>query len=91
MPLKGDSAQKYIVDAGCNNCGTCAKVCPTKNIEVTDKVIFHDRCEVCMACLHLCPKIALHTKGEKSNKRWLNPDVSLNEIIDANNRFTEDI
>jgi hypothetical protein len=25
-------------------------------------------------------------KGEKSAKRWRNPEVSLKEIIDANNR-----
>ena len=87
MPLKGDYAKKYIVDDNCNICGTCAKVCPTKNIDVTDKVRFHKQCEACMACLHLCPKTALHTKSEKSDKRWRHPDVSLGEIIEANNQL----
>jgi hypothetical protein len=39
-----------------------------------------------MACLHLCPQNALHLRRERSNKRWRNPDVSLQEIIMANNR-----
>jgi len=78
-------AQDYIVTSQCNKCGVCAKVCPVKNIAVTDKVCFGASCEWCMACLHLCPQSALHAKGEKSGKRWLHPEVSLSEIIAANN------
>ncbi|WP_310603406.1 EFR1 family ferrodoxin [Anaerosporobacter sp.] len=80
------SAQKYIVNDQCTKCGVCVKVCPTKNISVTSKVQFSDRCTGCEACLHHCPQNAIHLKNEKSNKRWRNPDVSLNEIITANNR-----
>jgi len=29
---------------------------------------------------------AIHLKNERSAKRWINPEVSLNEIIEANNR-----
>ena len=86
MNSPGKNAQKYIVNTQCNKCGICAKACPAKNITVTDKVHFADKCEYCMACLHLCPQNALHLKNEKSGKRWRNPEVSLSEIIEANNR-----
>lgn len=83
------NAQSYIVNDQCNRCGTCAKVCPVKNITVTDRVHFSNHCEACLACVHLCPQNAIHLKNERSNKRWLNPEVSLNEIIAANNRGKE--
>jgi Pyruvate/2-oxoacid:ferredoxin oxidoreductase delta subunit len=84
------NAQSYIVNDKCNKCGTCAKVCPAKNIAVTDKVHFSDHCEACLACAHLCPKNAIHLKNEKSSKRWLNPEVSLKELVAANNRNKDD-
>lgn len=86
LMLDGTKARQYIVDDKCTSCGTCAKVCPTRNIIVTDKVEFADQCESCFACLHHCPKNALHLKNEKSAVRWRNPDVSLGDIIKANNR-----
>ena len=82
-----NNAQKYIIDDKCNMCGVCQKVCPAKNIELTDKVIFADKCEYCFACLHLCPQNALHHKRQKSEKRWRNPDVTLAEIVAANSHF----
>ena len=81
------NAQKYIVTSSCNSCGVCSKVCPAKNITVTSKVSFDNHCEGCLACLHLCPQNALHLKSEKSNTRWLNPEVTPDEIIKANNRM----
>lgn len=80
------NAQKYSVTDQCTKCGVCAKVCPAKNIEVTDKVQFRNHCEACLGCVHLCPQNAIHLKNEKSVRRWRNPEVSLNEIITANNR-----
>jgi ferredoxin len=81
------NAQRYRVNSQCVKCGVCAKVCPAKNIAVTDKVRFSDHCEACLACVHLCPQNAVHLKNERSGKRWRNPEVSLAEIIDANNRW----
>ena len=88
MDSPGKTARKYIVNDRCNKCGICAKVCPAENIAVTEKVRFADKCEYCLACPHLCPQNAIHLKNERSDKRWINPEVSLNEIIMANNRGT---
>jgi MinD superfamily P-loop ATPase len=83
------NAQSYMVNDRCVKCGVCAKVCPVKNIAVTDKVRFSDHCEACLACVHLCPQNAIHLKNERSGKRWRNPEVSLAEIINANNRYQD--
>ena len=79
-----NAAKKYVVDNNCILCGTCAKVCPANNISLNDKVVFADKCEVCYACIHNCPKRAIHVKFEKSKDRFRNEHISLNEIIEAN-------
>ncbi|MCL2168757.1 MAG: EFR1 family ferrodoxin [Defluviitaleaceae bacterium] len=80
---EGGSTPKFIVNDKCNKCGVCAKACPAKNIV---DVKFGNKCEKCYACLHNCPQNAIHLKSQKSDARWRHPDVSLNEIIEANNR-----
>lgn len=84
--VNGKQGQRYEINQNCNKCGTCAKVCPAGNISVSDKVIFADRCEGCLGCVHLCPKNAIHLKNEKNAVRWRNPEVSLKEMITANNK-----
>ena len=78
--------QKYLIDDKCNLCKTCSKVCPAGNVEVNDKVNFSKLCTGCLACLHNCPENAIHLKRERSAARWRHPEVTLKEIIDANNR-----
>jgi ferredoxin len=86
--FKDTQAQSYIVNEKCTKCGTCAKICPSGNITVTNKVLFANKCEWCLGCLHLCPMNAIHMKNERSSARWRNPEVKLAEIIKANNRTT---
>jgi ferredoxin len=78
--------QKLSVDAKCNLCKICVKTCPAGNIEVNDNVYFGKRCTGCLACVHNCPKNAIHFKWGRGSSRWRHPEVSLNEIIDSNNR-----
>lgn len=45
--------------ATCTLCGTCADVCPTAAIEVTDRVITDGlSCILCCACVKACPTAA---------------------------------
>ncbi len=80
-----DVTKSYTVTPDCTLCSTCAKVCPTKNIEVTSSVNFNKNCVGCFGCTHNCPSNAIRFKGEKSQARYRNPNVSLNEVITANN------
>lgn len=41
--------------------------------------------QFCLACVHHCPQNAVRVKGEKSRKRFKNENVSLSEILEANN------
>ena len=83
--LKKDTALGYTVNADCIRCGICAKVCPANNITVTDRgVHFSDHCEVCYACLHNCPKSAIHMPLEAGTTHFRNEHITLNEIIGSN-------
>ena len=87
--LRKDTALEYIVDDRCVRCGVCAKVCPADNIAVSDKVVFSGHCEVCYACLHNCPRNAIHLRREASPVRFRNEHVSLDDIIEANGKEIE--
>jgi ferredoxin/flavodoxin len=79
-------SKTITIDAKCVNCGTCTKVCPVDNITIKDKIVSIGlHCEQCLACVHNCPVRAIHYKGEKSDVRWRNPEITLNEIIQSNN------
>jgi ferredoxin len=84
--MNGDNGVRFTVSKNCTLCGTCAKACPSGNIKVGEKVSFGDKCEFCLACAHHCPQNAIHVKGERNSARWRHPDVTLMEIISANNR-----
>lgn len=76
--------KKFTVDNTCNGCKTCEKVCPVDNIKVDKKPVFEHNCQHCLACIQNCPKKAIHLKNEKSSERFINENVSLKEIINAN-------
>lgn len=85
----GDYDTKYTIEADCNNCGTCSKVCPVGNIAMNGKPTFLHNCIRCYACTHNCPKNAIRLAGEKSTARFRNERVSLSEIVAANDRLRE--
>jgi ferredoxin len=79
--------KNFNVSIDCKSCGICEKVCPVKNIEIINgKPLFKHKCEQCLACIHHCPSKALNIENKTQNKkRYINPDVTLKEIINGNN------
>ena len=77
--------KNFFVEDNCNGCKTCEKVCPVDNIKVDKKPTFTNNCQRCLACTHNCPQNAIRLKNEKSRARFINPNVTLKEIIESNN------
>jgi len=80
-------SQKHILDSAlwlndsCQQCGTCQKVCPVGNIELTNSgPQWHGKCVNCLRCYHMCPHEAIEL-GEDSMKRYRNPHVKLEELL----------
>ncbi|MDR0721445.1 MAG: EFR1 family ferrodoxin [Treponema sp.] len=81
----------YNVSENCMGCKICSQVCPVKNIEIIhNKPVFKHTCEQCMACIHLCPSKAINYGNKTQNKkRYINPDITIKEIINGNNNVQE--
>ncbi|SMC49296.1 EFR1 family ferrodoxin [Sporomusa malonica] len=80
-----DGDKRFIIQDKCNSCKVCEQVCPVSNIKVGIKPKFLHKCECCFACIHHCPQNAIHLKAERSSARFINQNVKLKEIINANN------
>lgn len=79
LPSFGKSFQ---VEAGCNSCKVCQKVCPANNIQVqADGPQWHDQCQDCMACIHACPEQVIQIKDKTQTRgRYIHPEVSIKEL-----------
>lgn len=81
----GLSNKFHVQSDSCVKCAACIKVCPVNNVTLNSKgPQFGNKCISCLACVQNCFKSAIHLKGEKSSERFRNSQVSLNEIIRAN-------
>ena len=83
----------YDVKENCVGCGTCAKVCPMGCIHLENGKPIHDytNCANCMACIQHCPTKAIQFASEmkevNSKERYRHSEISLAEIIQANNQI----
>jgi ferredoxin len=76
--------KKFWVDAKCNSCGICARVCPAGNIGITKgKPAWLHCCEQCFACLQWCPQEAIQY-GEKTVRyqRYHHPEIKLKDMLE---------
>jgi ferredoxin len=72
--------KNFLVNNNCNNCGLCQKICPASNISmVYEKPIWHNKCELCLKCLHSCPKESIdYGDDTKGKRRYKFSSISLN-------------
>lgn len=70
--------QGFHINADCNHCGICSRICPAENIKIIDgRHIFEQRCQQCMACIQYCPKRALNYREKtQARRRYRNPEIS---------------
>jgi len=80
-----DTDTKFSVTDKCTSCGTCARVCPVSNILVEGKPTYLHHCESCFACIQNCPTRAIQMKTQRSEARFRNENITLKELIEANN------
>jgi ferredoxin len=78
----------YLVSEECIGCGICMRVCPAGCIYLENQRAIHTdkNCQMCMACIHTCPKKAIQLKMPEKNpeSRYRNENVGLLELIEAN-------
>ncbi|MFC2099562.1 EFR1 family ferrodoxin [Candidatus Bipolaricaulota bacterium] len=76
---------KFTVSDACVSCGTCVRVCPVDNIELSaDRPVWKHHCEQCFACIHFCPECAIQLRGGKTQgrRRYHHPKIGPNNIAE---------
>lgn len=69
MEIEKEYDKGFYVDEKCVGCGTCAKVCPTRNISISEKrPVWNHRCHGCNACVAYCPTKAIQFTKPKAYK-----------------------
>jgi ferredoxin/flavodoxin len=79
-----NTPRRLHATAACNRCGICGRICPTRNITVTDDgVRWGNACIQCYACIHWCPKEAVEIGNRTVGKqRYHHPDVTIRDMLD---------
>lgn len=67
MEVEKEYDKGFFTDGRCTGCGTCAKVCPTRNISIQEKhPVWNHNCHGCNACVAYCPTKAIQFKTPKA-------------------------
>lgn len=63
MKVEKEYDKGFFTDGKCSGCGTCEKVCPTRNITMRDgRPVWNHHCHGCNACVAYCPAKAIQFK-----------------------------
>lgn len=89
-PNVGNCAENFTTN-GCKSCGLCEKVCPNGNITLENGAPkFGEKCEICLACLNVCPVDAIdYGKSTRGKKRYKSRRITAQELVEFNSKKQE--
>lgn len=79
----------FVISDKCISCGTCARVCPCKNIVMENgRPSFLHQCNFCMACVAYCPKGAFdYVVSPEMREKYDYPIVKLMKLPGGRKRY----
>jgi ferredoxin len=83
--LLPQSYRKFYTTGTCSSCGSCATLCPVRNIRMQHgKPVWQEQCQECLACLHGCPSQSIEFGARTAGKkRYRHPAVTAAELMAA--------
>lgn len=82
------SKELKVEPSRCIQCGKCQRICPSKNIEMTEGAVqLGNQCVLCLRCYSQCPTAAIllgeGTKDESKYPRYKGPgkEFDINRVI----------
>lgn len=84
-----DADRGFAVSDKCVSCGTCAKICPCKNIVMENgKPSFRHQCNFCMSCVVYCPKGAFnYVVSPEMKEKYNYPLIKMMGLPDKRKRY----
>ncbi len=82
LELQKYADNPFTISEECISCGLCSRVCPCKNIKLTDGTpTFMHHCANCMACVVSCPKRAIGYEITVGDRKLLDASGSKTFLV----------
>ena len=74
--------KKFRTNDRCTGCGICTQICQRNNIVLEEgRPLWKGNCEACHACVHGCPRNALHVGKSEGRLQYRHPQVELKDLL----------